>query len=135
MRRILLRILGIRRSLARLLPERSLAQWLAHGLPQSGPRLQATLTNGNVVLGRIPDKFKEKILLGFVVDDDGRLVDLAADSDDVPADNRRRITERCGLRRVARNVLIRSYRRAGEASGSRARSQATGLCSGLAWLT
>src|SRR5260370_38614912 len=78
--RILLRRGGI---LSRLLTDR-----LAH----SRSCLQARLSHSEIVLRGIPDKFEETIIFCFVVNHDGRLVDLAPNSDNVATDNRRRVT-------------------------------------------
>ena len=40
------------------------------------------------IFGWIPDKFKLFVILGFLVDDDGALIDFAADADNVAAHDR-----------------------------------------------
>lgn len=79
LRRILLRTKWI---LSRLLPDR-LADRLANLLAESRSRLHARLPHAEVVFRRIPDELKQAIVLGFFVDSNGRLVHLAANTDDV----------------------------------------------------
>src|SRR5260370_40481000 len=93
--RILLRRAGI---LSRLLTDR---------LAQSRSRLQARLSHSEIVLRGIPDKFEEAIIFCFVVNHDGRLVDLAPDSDNVAAHNRWRVARRNCL--GSRVTLIRAH--------------------------
>src|SRR5207245_11534590 len=87
LRGILLRIGWV---LPRLRAKRILAYWLA----QSSSCLQAGLPDSESILRRIPDKFEEAIILGLVVDDDGRLVDLAANTNDFATDNGLRVSRR-----------------------------------------
>src|SRR5437879_6383741 len=84
----------LRRWLLRILRRRGgiLSRLLAGRLTQSRSRLQARLSHSEIVLRGIPDKFEEAIISCFVVNHDGRLVDLAPNSDNVATDNRRRVT-------------------------------------------
>src|SRR5216684_4208750 len=94
---LLLRILRRRlRWLLRILLRRGgiLPRLLADRLAQSRSRLQARLSHCEIVLRGIPDKFEEAIIFCFVVNHDGRLVDLAPDSDNVAAHNRWRVARR-----------------------------------------
>src|SRR5713101_3050275 len=71
------------------------------------------------------------IILGFVVDDDGRFVDFAADTDDVAADDGGRITRWNRLRVGSRVALVGPHRR----SRSGRRICSTGLCPAWGLLT
>jgi len=94
LRRSLLRIIG---SLARLLPERTLAERLPNRLAYAAG-LHAGLAHTDSILRGIPDKFEEQVFLGLVVNHDRGLIDLAADTDDVAADDVGSVAEgrRCG---------------------------------------
>lgn len=108
---------------------------LTERLAQSRAGLHAWLSRSEIVLRGIPDEFEEAIVLGFVVDDDGRLVDLAADTDDIAADDGRGIAGRDGLRIGSRVALIG---RNGRSSGGRricAGSRSARLCPTRALLT
>ena len=80
---------------------------LTKRLAQSRSRLHARLSHSEIVLRGIPNEFEEAIIFGFVVDDDGRFVNLAADADDVATHNRRRVASRDCL--GARVTLISAY--------------------------
>src|SRR5216684_3057842 len=84
-----------------------LSRLLTDRLAQSRSRLQARLSHSEIVLRGIPDKFEEAIISCFVVNHDGRLVDLAPNSDNVATDNRRRVTCRNCLGSCV--TLIRAY--------------------------
>jgi len=71
---------------------------LARSLAQAGACLHAGLPDSEIIFRGIPDKFEETIIFGFIVNDDGSFVDLAADTDDIAADNGRRIAKRYLLR-------------------------------------
>src|SRR5216684_5252021 len=107
-RLLLLRIL--KRWLLRILLRRGgiLSRLLTDRLAQSRSRLQARLSHSEIVLRGIPDKFEEAIIFCFVVNHDGRLVDLAPHSDNVATDNRRRVTSWNCLGSCV--TLIRAYR-------------------------
>ena len=70
-----------------MLTERILAERLTDRLAKPRSGLHTWLSRSKTVVRRIPDEFEEAIIFGFVVDDDGRLVDLAANADDVTADD------------------------------------------------
>src|SRR5229473_2220163 len=109
-RLLLLRILRRRlRWLLRILLRRGgiLPRLLTSRLAQSCSRLQARLSHSKIVLRGIPDKFEEPVIFRFVVNDDGRLVDLAPNSDNVAAHNRRRVSRRNCL--GSRVTLICTY--------------------------
>src|SRR5258708_39387775 len=86
-----------------------LSRWLADWLAQSRSRLQARLSHSEIVLRGIPDKFEKAIIFCFVVNHDGRLVDLAPHSDNVATNNRRRVTSWNCLGSCV--TLIRAYAR------------------------
>src|SRR5216683_436721 len=111
-RLLLLRILRRRlRWLLRILLRRGgiLPRLLTDRLAQSCSRLQARLSHSEIVLRGIPDKFEEAIIFCFDVNHDGRLVDLAPNSDNVATDDRRRVTSWNCLGSCV--TLIRAYAR------------------------
>src|SRR5882762_201983 len=65
------------------------------------------MSHSEIVLRGIPDKFEEAIVFCFVVNHDGRLVDLAPNSDNVSTNNRRRVTSWNCLGSCV--TLIRAY--------------------------
>src|SRR5216683_2186515 len=82
---------------------------LANRLAQSRSRLHSRLSHSEIILRGIPDKFEEAIISCFVVNHDGRLVDLAPNSDNVATDDRRRVPSWNCLGSCV--TLIRAYAR------------------------
>src|SRR6267143_2911360 len=78
-------------------------------LAQSRSRLQAWLSHSESVLRGIPDELEKVIVPGFIVDDNRRLADLAADPDDIATDDRGSIAGRGSLRIGSRVALVGPY--------------------------
>src|SRR5437879_389375 len=101
-----LRILRRRRAWRPARRPRWLADRLTNWLTKTGAGLHARLTCDQHIFRRVPDKFEKAVVLRVIVNDYRLPVDLAPDSNDVSAYDRRSIVARNG--RIGVRARIRS---------------------------
>ena len=91
-------LLRVLRRIGWILPRLLAKRHLPGSSAKTSSGLHARLSDSDIVLRGIQDKFEKAIIFCFLIDDDRRLVDLAADSDDIAADDCRSVTEETLLR-------------------------------------
>src|SRR5436309_15605922 len=101
-----LRILRRRRAWRPARRPRWLADRLTNWLTKTGACLHARLPYAQHIFRRVPDKFEKAVVLRVIVNDYRLPVDLAPDSNDVSAYDRRSIVARNG--RIGVRARIRS---------------------------